>query len=128
MNGRFTFPKNEKLCYKKHIDRLFIEGKSFTQNPLKIYYLVTDIPENPPPRVVIAVPRKKFRRAVDRNRIRRLIREAYRLNKHTLRVLTRHIHIGIVYIGDSAEISFSEIEKGITGCMDKLVQKVTSDL
>jgi ribonuclease P protein component len=122
MNLRFTFSKKEKLCYKKHIDTLFNEGKSFTLSPFKVFYVVTEEPETWPARVLIAIPRKKFKRAVDRNRLRRIIREAYRLNKHRLNITGRHLHLGIVYTGNTTEISFNEMEQKIVACLDKLVR------
>ena len=127
MNEKFTFSKKEKLSYKRHIDSLFSEGKSFTLNQLKVFYRIPDDQEDFPARVLIAIPSKKFKRAVDRNRLRRVIREAYRLNKHRLAQLPKHIHLGYVYIGSSADIPFNDIESGIIASMEKLVKLVPGD-
>jgi ribonuclease P protein component len=81
---RFTFKKEERLSSKKLIDELFKNGSSFYLHPFRIYHLDESFAAATPVQVLITAPQKNFRQAVDRNRIRRLIREAYRLNKHLL--------------------------------------------
>lgn len=78
----YTFPKIEKLKSKKLIDRLFAEGKSITSFPIKLIYLKTKLPYEVPIQAGVSVPKKNFKSAVVRNRIKRLLRESYRLNKH----------------------------------------------
>lgn len=78
----FTYPKKEKLKSTKLIDQLFSEGRSVTQYPIKLFYIKTELPEKVPIQAGVAVPKKNFRSAVQRNRIKRLLREAYRLNNH----------------------------------------------
>ncbi|MGK0387298.1 MAG: ribonuclease P protein component [Maribacter sp.] len=82
----FTFKKEEKLKRRKEIDRLFIEGKSFHQYPVRWVWSATTMSEtNPfPCQVSVSVSKRKFKLAVDRNRVKRLMREAWRLNKHRL--------------------------------------------
>ncbi|MCA6380800.1 MAG: ribonuclease P protein component [Cytophagales bacterium] len=80
---RFTFKKEEKLTSEKWIKELFEKGSSFYLSPLKVIYLLhpnQDLPNQ----VLISVPARNFKRAVDRNRIKRQLREAYRLHKHQL--------------------------------------------
>lgn len=77
-----SFKKGEKLCGVKAISDLFSGGKPLFLPPLKIIYRV--MPEDPslePVRVLISVPKRYFRKAVDRNLLKRRIREAYRQNK-----------------------------------------------
>ena len=82
---RHTFPKEEHLCRKKLIDELFgKQGSSFGVYPLRIVWIKSAAPTTAPPQVLISVSKRTFKRAVDRNRIKRLIREAYRLNKYRL--------------------------------------------
>ncbi|HPD59040.1 MAG TPA: ribonuclease P protein component, partial [Paludibacteraceae bacterium] len=72
---RFLFPKSERLNSKIKIDRLFTDGKAFLVYPLRTVYFISS--ENPSElEVLISVPKKKFKKAVHRNRIKRLIREA----------------------------------------------------
>jgi ribonuclease P protein component len=122
MTGKFIFSKNERLCHKKQIDRLFSDGKSFTLDPLKVYYLLQEVNDNQPAQVLIAIPRKKFRRAVDRNHLKRLIREAYRLNKHRLAGVPANLHLGFVYIGHDAVLPFAEMEIRMIACLGGLMK------
>src|SRR5690242_16493418 len=83
---RFTFSKNERLSSQKEIDQLFKEGKSLNSPPLKLIWFKKEIPDSSIPyvQVMFGVPKKNFSRAVDRNRIKRLMRESYRLSKNEL--------------------------------------------
>lgn len=77
----YTFKKEERLCSRKHLDLLFKNGSSFLLYPFRVSYLFVDQATDVPAQVVINVPKKRYKRAVDRNLLKRRIREAYRLNK-----------------------------------------------
>ncbi|MGM9479256.1 ribonuclease P protein component [Pedobacter sp. GSP4] len=77
----YTFNKEERLCSRKYLDLLFKNGSSFLLYPFRISYLFVDEPASVQAQVVINVPKKRYKRAVDRNLLKRRIREAYRLNK-----------------------------------------------
>lgn len=77
-----SFPKKEKLKSRKLIGQLFAEGKSISKFPLRLVYLKTDLPEGTGIQAAVSVGKRNFKKAVDRNRIKRLLRETYRLNKH----------------------------------------------
>jgi ribonuclease P protein component len=82
---KYAFPKEEHLCRKKLIEELFgKQSSSFGVYPLRIVWIKSEAPTTAPPQVLISVSKRTFKRAVDRNRIKRLIREAYRLNKYRL--------------------------------------------
>ena len=80
----FSFRKDEFLRKKKLIDRLFAEGTSFFIYPFRIFWLPTPLETNFPAQILISVTKRVFKKAVDRNRIKRQIREIYRINKHQL--------------------------------------------
>jgi ribonuclease P protein component len=131
MNLRFTLHKAERLSHRKHIDNLFEKGTTFNLSPFKIFYLLEETVTDEPVAILVTVPKKRFRRAVDRNRLRRLIRETYRLHKHGLIEKVKSIpgislHIGFVYIGDRKDIAFVELEKQMVNCLERLGRIVSS--
>lgn len=81
---RNTFHKTERLCSKRLIDQLFAEGKSFYVSPVKVIYMSWPEESVPSLRLLISVPKRFFKKAVDRNRVKRLMREAWRTQKHPL--------------------------------------------
>jgi ribonuclease P protein component len=93
--GKFTFRKGERLSKEKHIQELFTKGSSFYLYPFKVLVNGPKADEKFH-QVLISVSKRNFRRAVDRNRIKRLIREAYRLNKELLPSAPA-LHIGFIY-------------------------------
>jgi len=79
-----TFTKEERLSSRKLIEKVVKEGKSFLVHPFKVILLETDEKNKFPVQVMMSVTKKRFPHAVDRNHIKRLMREAYRKNKHQL--------------------------------------------
>lgn len=75
-----TFGKKEKLKSKKLIGQLFSEGSSLSVFPLKLIYFRKEN-QDVPIKTAVSVPKKNFKQAVHRNKIKRLVRESYRLNK-----------------------------------------------
>ena len=80
----FTYPKNEKLKSKITIGLLFSEGKSVSKYPLRLVYCPTALDSDEKIKMGVSVSKKHFKKAVDRNRFKRILRETYRLNKHLL--------------------------------------------
>lgn len=77
----FTYRKKDKLKSKKLIEQLFTEGKAVTAYPLRLVYLKTDFEDGSQLKTGVSVSKRLHKTAVSRNRIKRLLREAYRLNK-----------------------------------------------
>ncbi|RKS94774.1 ribonuclease P protein component [Flavobacterium limicola] len=80
----FTYPKNEKLKSKITIGLLFTEGKSVSKYPLRLVYKASSLNESEKIKMGVSVSKKNFKKAVDRNYFKRVLRETYRLNKHLL--------------------------------------------
>lgn len=119
-----SFSKEERLCSIKLIEKLFHNGSSFLVYPFRIVWLLQSLPSDFPVQVLISVPKKKFKRAVDRNLLKRRIREIYRLQKSEQLYPFLHEHavtliMGINYIGNNiAEYDF--MEKKFNAAMLKL--------
>ena len=99
-----TFKKEERLCNKRLIDELFHNGSSFLCYPFKASWLVVDGPQTVPVQVLFAVAKKRYKRAVDRNMLKLLMREEYRLHKQELLYdflaqADKSIILSISYIG-----------------------------
>lgn len=87
MKGSFSFEKNERVASQKLIDELFTGGnsQSVAAFPLRAVYMVQQRQaDEPPAKLLISVAKRRLHHAVDRNRTKRQLREAYRLNKHRL--------------------------------------------
>jgi ribonuclease P protein component len=99
--GKFTFRKAERLSKEKVIQELFDKGSSFYLYPFKVFFLPNRDDQCPHHQVLISVSKKSFKRAVDRNLIKRRIREGYRLNKNLLGDKNKLV---IAYIYSAKEI------------------------
>ncbi|MFY0627959.1 MAG: ribonuclease P protein component [Reichenbachiella sp.] len=122
----FKFPKKERLHSKKLIDALFSEGASFHLYPFTLKYLSNPSPEADCHQVMVSVSKKKYKRAVDRNRIKRIIKEAYRLQKHEkLSESINGSYLLISYIYMAKEIhSYDFIEKKLIESLRRLSDKL----
>ena len=124
----YTFKKEERLCNKKLIDELFHNGSSFLCYPFKASWMFADAAQPFPVQVLFSVSKKRFKRAVDRNLIKRRMREAYRLNKqeHLYDLLTskdKKIVLSLGYIGKEIVPSDFTAKK-----MLKLLSQLSAEL
>ena len=122
---KLTYPKKEKLKSKKLIDQLFAEGQSVSAFPLRLVYLQTTFDDKVIAKTGVSVSKRNFKTAVDRNRIKRLLREAYRLNKaHYFNNITTQYAFMILYIGREKP-TFTHVEIKMKHLFKKFVDKVS---
>ncbi len=116
--GNFRFPKEERLTSKKAIEDLFQEGTSFSVFPLKVIFSPRARSNQAKNQVLITVPSRTFKKATDRNILKRRIREGYRLNKA---LLTTPSTFSLAYIYIAKEILPSkEIHQAIESSLRRL--------
>lgn len=120
--GTHNFGKAERLHSKKLIQELFTKGSSFYLHPFKVLTLPQSAPPN---QVLISVSKRNFKKAVDRNLIKRRVRESYRLQKELIQTNTPVI-IGILYTAKTI-LSQSEIQNGMIAALKKVGKTPTQD-
>ena len=117
----FSLKKEERLCSRKLIGSLFLEGESFFIFPLKVVYLKSDLPGGGPVQAAFTVSRKNFKRAVKRNLLKRRMREAYRLNKQILSQSDDRVPLAVMFIyAAREEKDYRIIERSMKQALLKL--------
>lgn len=121
VHSAYTFPKAEHLKSRKLIGQLFRQGKSFNIFPLKVYYLFAE--KEPALQAGFVVPAKLFKKAVHRNRIKRLMREAYRLEKQELEqsMQNKELRLAVFFVYTGRELPALP---GVSGCMHSAIRKL----
>lgn len=117
-----TFTRNERLRERKIIEALFEKGKSIRQGPVMLIWHTLDFENFRMPGVLISASRKKLRRAVDRNRMKRRMREAYRKNNEGLKEYLKQKQTTCVFafIYNSAELAiYTTVEEKIIQLMQR---------
>ena len=126
-----TFTKEERLCSKVLIDKLFHGGSSFIVYPFRVVYLkLPHQATSNPAQVIISVSKKRFKRAHNRNRIKRLMREVYRLQKgellySKLNKQSLNLNLAIQYIGKE-ELDYSILYQKMNRALIQLVNEVSA--
>lgn len=108
---QFTYPKSERLKSKTTIDLLFSTGKSVSKYPLRLVYVPVDLPEEEPIKMGVSVSKKYFKKAVDRNYFKRVLRETYRLNKQLLLPTGQQRYAFMFFYQTSDRLPYAEIEE-----------------
>ena len=145
----FSLPQSERINSKKQIDRLFRGGgsKAMTASPLRVVYMAEERGENdgdpvaqpdeqpapkkePMAQMMVSVPKRFFKRAVKRNRIKRQVREAYRLNKHLLddslaRRGDKTVSMCFIWTADRL-LTTDEVEERMKRLLTRLGEKLTT--
>ena len=106
------FPKHSRLCGQLRIQQLYRDGQRFVVWPLRVTYM----PTQEETQVLVWAPKSLFKHAVDRNHMRRLMREAYRLNQ---RLLTGNYLVAFNYM-DKEQKEFAVIEKAVCKALKKI--------
>jgi ribonuclease P protein component len=121
MAKQFSLGKNERLKSRKLIEQLFSEGKNFVANPFRIYYMISK--GSFALHFGVGVSGKNFKRAVDRNRIKRLTREAYRLQKLPLqeKLKEKNLQLNVFFIYTGKELTdFALVKEKVAVALKKL--------
>jgi ribonuclease P protein component len=124
---QFTFKKTERLKSRKTIGRLFAGGQSFGMYPLRLVFLKEEEPKSEAPvQFGVSVPKRSFKSAVARNRIKRKVREAWRLNKHRLyqrlEGAPEQYAFMVIYVAKE-DLPFEVIEKAMQAMMRRFIKK-----
>ncbi|MEA1897552.1 MAG: ribonuclease P protein component [Bacteroidota bacterium] len=126
---RNSFKKQERLTGKRNFEKLLAEGQRVHLFPFTVYWAhFTD--QKPPVRIAFSIPKKKFKRAPDRNLLRRRVRESYRTNKHKLNDLLEdrnlQLHILLVYVSGEI-VEFETINQKIVEVLNYLTKTFSTD-
>ena len=125
------FPKAEHLCLRNDIDALFSAGaKALTAFPLRVVYREVKHKDGPKVKVLLSVPKRKLRHAVDRNRAKRQLRETYRLNKPTLGGALgekQALHLAFMWLSDKP-VDTKVIEKKVINLLLRIGEQLHQEL
>ncbi|OZV70864.1 ribonuclease P protein component [Winogradskyella aurantia] len=122
----YRFSKKDKLKSKKIIERLFNEGQSITVFPLRLIYLKTPFDDNSTLKTGVSVSKRLHKNAVSRNRIKRLMREAFRLNKpNYFNNSSTAYALMILYISKDT-ITFEAMDKTVKKMLQKFLDKTAN--
>ena len=129
MTSNENFGKEFKLTSKKEIDDLFAKGKVCKINSLKLVYLITK-KDNSPLKTIVSVPKKRFKKAVDRNLLKRRIREVIRKNKNYLFACNKseedQLHLCVIFINNTI-IEYKYIEEDFIVGVSKMKKKIYNE-
>jgi ribonuclease P protein component len=120
----FTYPKNERLKSKTIIGLLFSEGKSVSKYPLRLVYRQAEADSEEKIKMGVSVSKKYFKRAVDRNYFKRVLRETYRLNKHLLWDNVEQPYSLMFFYQTKDKLSYEEINTKTIQLFEKFIQQI----
>lgn len=127
MKPKHTFSKAERLCGEIRINELFTKGKAFIVFPLRVVYMSEKKQDDMPVKLLVSVPKKRFKRAVKRNLLKRRMREAYRLNKLQMENLLLSkdytLNLAFSYVANE-ELPYALIEKKMLEAFIKIGDKL----
>ncbi len=125
----FSYNKKEKLKSRIQLEAIFASGKSFSVFPIKVFFLEADTAQTERVKVGVGVSARHFKKAVHRNRIKRLLRETYRLEKQILHQQLndqqKQLAIFFLYI-DKEMPSYEVLREKMKESIEKLVKKMNN--
>jgi len=124
---KFAYQKKARLKNQKLIEKLFLEGKAMSVFPLRMIYIQFDFEDKSKLKTGVSVSKRNFKKAVDRNRIKRLLREAYRLNRpEYFNNITTSYALMILYIGKDAT-DFDTVNSKLKLLFSTFIEKISID-
>lgn len=120
-----TYPREEKLKARKLIDELFITGKSVSKYPLRMVYIELNDEQAVPLQTGVSVSKRNFKKAVDRNYYKRLLRETYRKNKSLVVDQLDQKFAIMLFYQTKDRLSYQEVEHKMKGLLEKFVIQYT---
>jgi ribonuclease P protein component len=126
----FTFTKEERLCSRKGIEFLYTNGKGKNIYPLRVIVLKNKLEQKYPVRFIVSVPKKRVRKAVDRNRAKRIIRESWRLHKHELyeELKKKNLYCDVMFLYLSSDLpELKQIEAKIPLVFNFIMGEIGKD-
>ena len=129
-----TLGNKERIKSKKQLEMLFGNGRSRSMAafPVRLVYMIHDsTPDKPQLMIMVSVSKRHFKHAVKRNRAKRQLREAYRLNKHVLasaaeRLEGKTLSMGFIWVSDKL-MPTEIVEKSVINLMERLNERITMD-
>lgn len=126
MAKQFTLGKNERVKSRKRIEQLFSEGQRFTVSPYRVFYVLGEF-SNSTLQFGVGVSTRNFKKAVDRNRIKRLTREGWRLQKkelkETLETSNKELSVFLIFTGKELP-EYNFVKEKLTVILNKLLKLV----
>ena len=120
----FTYPKNEHLKSKTTIGLVFTDGKSVSKFPLRLVYRPAAIDAKEKIQIGVSVSKRNFKKAVDRNYFKRVLRESYRLNKHLLQDNVQQPYVLMFFYQTKDRLSYEEINTKTIQLFEKFLLQV----
>jgi ribonuclease P protein component len=120
----FSYPKNERLKSKTTIGLLFSEGKSVSKYPLRLVYREAEENSEEKIKIGVSVSKKYFKKAVDRNYFKRVLRETYRLNKHLLWENVQQPYSLMFFYQTKDRLTYEEINTKTVQLFEKFLQQI----
>ena len=123
----FQFPKKQKICSHYAIERLFANGKSISEKPFRVIWNFEENRDNVSLKSLIVVSKKRVKSAVERNIVKRRIKEAYRIQKKKLELFleTNNLQLNLAIIYQEEEIiDYKSLEQKINLLLNRLISKI----